>query len=352
MKNIYLQIPENQPAHSWLALATVIWTEGSTPQKPGSSALFGSDGLLSGTIGGGSVEERVQKFVQTRIYSKESGLFTFDLNNDISHTEAPICGGKMNVLVDAAPAVHLEVFEQLRQSFLDGMPGILITKVSPKNDRCVNIIRFWFCGNEQGNIPATLKQNIGKEIQALLSKGRKAKYTKIHLSHEGEMVLLEPLFPPDRLVIAGAGHIGKALAHLGKLLDFEVTVIDDREEYANPGNLSEADNIVLDDISNAFQTLKKTPDTYIVIVTRGHKSDADALKFCIGSGIAYIGMIGSAKKIAEMKKKFLAEGWSSPEQWKEIHAPVGLKINSISVQEIAISIAAQLIQVRNSSLSR
>ena len=351
MKNIYLQILENQAVHSPLALATVTGTEGSTPQKPGSSAFFGSDGLLSGTIGGGAVEDKIQKIVQTRIQSKESGLFTFELDYDISHTEEPICGGKMSVLVDASPELHQKVFEQIKQSLIEGKPGILVTKISPKNDRLVNIMRYWFSENEQENIPPDLKLEIEKGARNLLAKGRKGKYTELQLSHKGGVVLFEPLFPPDRLVIAGAGHIGKALSHLGKLLDFEVTVVDDREEYANLNNLPDADWIVVDDIGKTIQELKKTPDTYVVIVTRGHQNDADALKYCIGSGIAYIGMIGSAKKVAKMKKKFLAEGWSSPQQWKEIHAPVGLKINSQLVQEIAVSIAAQLVQVRNRSLS-
>ena len=338
MKNIYLQILENQPAHTPLVLATVTRTAGSTPQKPGSSALFVQDGLLSGTIGGGAVEEKVQRIVQTVIHSKESGHFSFELDHDISNTEESICGGKMSVLVDATP------------SLLEGKPGILVTKVSRKDGQCVGIMRYWISSNEQENIPHDLKQDIEKEIRALLGKGRKGMYTEIPRSRESEIVFLEAVFPPPRLVIVGAGHIGKALAHLGKLLDFEITVIDDREEYANFKNIPDADRIVVDDIGKFFQGLKLTPDTYVVIVTRGHKSDADALKCCIGSGIAYIGMIGSAKKVAEMRRKFIGEGWSSPEQWKEIHAPVGLQINSQSVQEIAISIAAQLVQVRNISL--
>jgi len=352
MKNIYLQILENQAIHSLMALATVSRTEGSTPQKPGCSALFGRDGILSGTIGGGAVEDKIQKIVQTHIQSKESGLFTFELDYDISHTEEPICGGKMSVLVDAAPELHQKVFEQVKQSLLEGIPGILITKVSPKNERCVNIMRYWFSSIEQENIPIELKVEIENGLRNLLAEGRKGKYTEIHLSREGEVVLLEPLFPPDRLVIAGAGHIGKALAHLGILLDFEVTVVDDREEYANLKNLPDADWIVVDDIGKTFQELKKTSDTYVVIVTRGHKNDADALKYCICSGVAYIGMIGSAKKVVEMQRKFIEEGWATPQQWQKIHAPIGLPINSQSVQEIAVSIAAQLVQVRNQSLSR
>ena len=87
-------------------------------------------------------------------------------------------------------------------------------------------------------------------------------------------------------------------------------------------------------------------DTYVVIVTRGHQHDADALRACITSGAAYIGMIGSRHKIALMRDRFLEQGWATPDQWDRVFTPIGLEIGSRSVEEIAISIAAQLVQER------
>jgi xanthine dehydrogenase accessory factor len=86
-----------------------------------------------------------------------------------------------------------------------------------------------------------------------------------------------------------------------------------------------------------------------VIVTRGHKDDAEALRQCIGADIAFTGMIGSSKKISAMKSDFIKNGWSTPGQWDKIHTPVGIDIKSITVEEIAVSIAAQLILVRNTN---
>jgi xanthine dehydrogenase accessory factor len=149
-------------------------------------------------------------------------------------------------------------------------------------------------------------------------------------------------------LITGAGHIGKALAHLVNLLDFEVTVIDDRPEFANEMNIPDADHILTGNFDNIIRESAITGNTYIVIVTRGHKNDADALKCCIGSPASYIGMIGSKRKIALMREKFLQHGWATKQQWDRIHAPVGIDINSRTVQEIAVSIAAELIRVRNS----
>ena len=131
------------------------------------------------------------------------------------------------------------------------------------------------------------------------------------------------------------------------MLDFEITVIDDRPEFANPENIPFANHIVVDDIGKAISRIDKSRDTFIVIVTRGHKDDGDALRACIDSDAAYIGMIGSKSKVALKRMEFIEKGWATPEQWDKIHAPVGVDIRSKTVEEIAVSIAAQLIQVKN-----
>jgi xanthine dehydrogenase accessory factor len=150
-----------------------------------------------------------------------------------------------------------------------------------------------------------------------------------------------------RLIIAGGGHIGQALAHLASLLEFEVTVVDDRSDFANENHIPDADHLVVKDIGSAMSEMVYGPDTYVVIVTRGHRQDGEALKACIGSDAAYIGMIGSVHKVGVMKKQFINEQWASKEQWASLHTPIGLEIGSQTVQEIAISIAAQLVEVRN-----
>lgn len=349
MKNIYLQILEHRQDNKPLALVTVTGTSGSTPRKSGSSALFGQTGLLSGTIGGGIVEKKVQLIAQTAIQQKSSGLFHFELDKDMSFKDEAICGGHMNILVDADPFLHQAVFERIRFSLNEGIPGVLITVVKKLHDQNVEINRFWDTGKGNGNESYHGLQHIDAKIKSMLSEGNTGDYFELPCAGNTQdfCIFMELIHPPSQLVIAGAGHIGKALAHLGKLLDFEVTVIDERAEFANSTNISEADNFVVDDPGHAIGQFNKTNNTYIVIATHGHKGDADALRNSIGSDAAYVGMIGSAKKVALIRKKSLDEGWATSEQWEKIHAPVGLPIHSESVQEIAVSIAAQLIMIRN-----
>jgi xanthine dehydrogenase accessory factor len=314
--------------------------------------LFDTEGLVTGTVGGGILEGKVHQIAKDALISKTSGIYNFDLDKDISHEEDAICGGTASVLVDSTPNDHRSVFEQIKKSLGSRIPGVLITIVKSSLDNKVTISRYWMTENGSYLLPQQFINKVETEVKNLLLKGDTDNYKELRLTLPGEerpvLLFLEPLFPMAHLVIAGAGHIGKALAIIGRMLDFEITVIDDRAEYANSKNIPDADKIIVDDIGDAMEKIKKTNDTYVVIVTRGHRDDAKALKPCFNTDLAYVGMIGSRNKISLMQKKFIKNGWATKRQWNEINAPVGLEIKSKTVVEIAISIAAQLVLIRNS----
>jgi xanthine dehydrogenase accessory factor len=351
MNNIYLSIPGKTAGSDNLTIATVIETHGSTPQKHGRSALFGPSGLVAGTIGGGVLEGRVQLIAKESSKTKESGIYHFDLDHDISFRQDAICGGEATILLDASPEDHNAIFEQIKESLQNRISGVLVTIVKEAGETDVKIARYWVASLKENNLPRQYTALLSTDFNKLLSSSDHDDFIKHELTtgtgEKNLLAFLEPLFPSFQLVIAGAGHIGKALAHLGKLLDFEVTVIDDREEYANKSNIPDADYVVVNDIGKALRDLRKGPDMYIVIVTRGHDDDAKALKPCINSQAAYLGMIGSKSKIAKMHSHFVQNEWATEEQWSAIHAPIGLEINSKTVEEIAISIAAELVLERN-----
>lgn len=352
MRNIYQEIPDRLSIDSQLVLATVTRTRGSTPQKSGSSALFAPNGLVAGTVGGGIVEGKIRKLADEAAFSKHSGHYHFNLSNDISKTEEAICGGQISVLVDANLRDSFSVFSQLKQSLSEKIPGVMITIVTNITDATVSVNRNWMTEFNAPPLPHETLDRIKPEVIRLISEKNPSSFIEMEIGNKGEeqsaLCFLQPFFPPDQLIIAGAGHIGRALAHLGNLLDFEVTVIDDRPEFANSGNIPDADHIIVKDIGKAMDEIEKGDNTYIVIVTRGHKDDASALLPVIGSNLAYTGMIGSKNKISAMKTSFIERGLATYAQWDKIHAPVGLAIKSQTVEEIAISIAAELVMVRNS----
>ncbi len=352
MKHIYLRLHEEEKKGTPLVLATVTSTIGSTPQKPGSSALIGPHGLLAGTVGGGIVEGKVLELAALALASGKSGHYTFDLAHEISDQSEAICGGKITVLVDANVKNSQIAFQKIGTSLAEKKPGVLITMVTRFTEDNVLINRYWMTTDDIPALPEDFLKVIEPEVRRIINSGNHTSYRQLELSVKNEepssLFFLEPVFPPEQLVIAGAGHIGSALAHLGSMLNFEVTVIDDRGEYANFANIPDADHIIVSDIGNAVSEIPGNEKTYIVIVTRGHKDDASALRQVIGQPLAYIGMIGSKKKIAAMRSDFIEKGLATADQWKKIHAPVGLDIKSQTVEEIAISIAAQLVLVRNS----
>ncbi|MDO8951448.1 MAG: XdhC family protein [Draconibacterium sp.] len=349
-KRIYLQLLDFIRNNKPCVLATVTSTQGSTPQKPGSSAIFDKRGLLAGTVGGGSVELAIGKITAETVHSKKSGYYGFNLNNDITDLEASICGGGMNILVDAEPEKHIKIFESMKDSEEKRVHGVLVSLCGSGSSECAMVVRFWITEENLENVSAKIPEEVILAATEMLTNRNPDEFREIVLQESKEEVklaFLESIIPQPQLIIAGAGHVGKALSHLGKLLDFEVIVWDDRPEYANKANLPDADKILSGSLDESIGNINANRDTFIVIVTRGHKKDADVLRKFIFSNAGYIGMIGSRRKIVQVRDSFLKNGWATESQWNKIHTPIGLEIGSKTVQEIALSIAAQLVQVRN-----
>jgi xanthine dehydrogenase accessory factor len=352
MKNIYVRLLEGLTEQKHLVLATIVATKGSTPQVPGASALFSSEGLLEGTLGGGLLEADAQRKALKTLKKKASLLSEFSLKGDMSSEEGAICGGEVKILIDASPEVHRNTFQALSQSLIKREPGVLATFINRISEEKLSLSRRWKERKEKFVAdPGEHLSFFKKEIRKAFLEGKpfllKIKKEIFPEKAKERFLFLEPIFPLPQLVIAGAGHIGQAVTHLGSLLNFEVAVIDDRPEFANKERLPDADHIIVDEIGNAIQNFPISSDTYLVIVTRGHKHDGAALRQCISSEVAYIGMIGSIRKIKLMRKKFLEEGWATSRQFDRVCAPIGIDIQSKTVEEIAISIAAQLVLVRS-----
>lgn len=343
-KNSYLELLALIKKKRPTALGTIIEASGSTPQTEGASALFSSEGLMCGTIGGGIVEAEVQRKALRAMERKKSRLLTFNLAHDASQEKGAICGGRLRILLETQLEKNEAAFRALLQSLRRRKPGVLATLIrEDPSTRSLDIHRLWTGPDIQSkDLWKTAFSGFEGEIRlAFLDR-------KPYLSHQKPgMLYLEPHFPLPRLLIAGAGHIGQAVAHLGELLDFEVIVIDDRPEYACRERLPSADRIIVSDIGEAVRRFPISFDTYIVIVTRGHARDEEALRACIKRQAGYVGMIGSRRKAGLLREKFLGRGWAAPADFDRIHSPIGISLNSQTVQEIAVSIAAELVSVRS-----
>jgi xanthine dehydrogenase accessory factor len=338
MTIIYLNLAARIRKKEPIALAVILEARGSAPQGAGVAALFSPRKLVAGTVGGGSLEAYVSRTAGEALRKGEPRVVSYALKGAAVEGEEPICGGDVRVLVDPRPQRDRRAFFGLADSLGRGDRGVLSTSIVAKRNGKIVLTREW--------IPVKSCSSPDREIAAALADGRPrlvgARPVGTPREAREDERFLEPCFPPARLVIAGAGHIGRAVAHFGRLLDFDVTVIDDRREFANRKNLPDADHIVCRDIGPALTDTPLDGNTYVVVVTRGHQKDTEALRACINSEAGYIGLIGSRSKIALERREFIVRKWATA----KVHTPIGLPIRSKTVQEIAVSIAAELVLAR------
>ena len=212
-------------------------------------------------------------------------------------------------------------------------------------------------GRTVGTIGGGCYENdaLGKAREALLS--RKPKLVKYDLTDDfaqesglicgGQMtVYIEPVEPAPQLYIIGAGHVGHELATAAKRVGFGIHVLDDREKFANRERFPEADEIIVESIPDWLHKSEIPPSAYVVVVTRGHTHDLDAMRALAARDLRYVGLIGSRAKVKKIYDELVGEGMPI-ECLQRVHAPIGLDIGAITPAEIAVSILAELIAIRH-----
>jgi xanthine dehydrogenase accessory factor len=278
-----------------VALCTVVRTKGSAPQDRGAAMLVLRDGNSMGTLGGGCVEAEVRIRAQRLMSANQNQLLSFRLDQDFGWDDGLVCGGTMDVAI---------------QVFSSGQSVLPIQRV------LVDLA---------ANHPALLRIEVPDEF----------------LNPASFDIEIPPM---PTLLIAGAGHVGRALALVARQIDFNVVVVDDRADCLTPSNFPGA-RCILGEIEAELSRFDVNPWTYVVIVTRGHRHDAQALAALIHSPAAYVGLIGSKRKIHRIFTELRQQGVPS-ERLASVHAPIGLEIAAVTPAEIAVSIAAELIAVR------
>jgi xanthine dehydrogenase accessory factor len=158
-------------------------------------------------------------------------------------------------------------------------------------------------------------------------------------------IFIEPILPPALLYVFGAGHVANSLYKTARNAGFDVTVVDDRESYANRDRFPDAKEIVAEDFDQAMAKLTPAEASFIVIVTRGHRDDMRVLRWAVQTSARYIGMIGSKRKTITIFRELVKEGLAES-LFERVHSPVGFDIGAITPEEIAVAITAELIAVR------
>jgi xanthine dehydrogenase accessory factor len=252
-----------------------------------------------------------------------------------------------------------DLFDEVQKLKSEGKKGALATIIgakgsTPREVGAKMLIR------EDGTLLGTIGGGcLEAEVwQAAMNIIKEQKPRTIHFdltgkqAEEGGMICggvmdiyIEPILPAERVFVFGGGHISLFVAKMAKMAGFEVAVIDDRPQFANPERFPEADEILAEEFFLALPKLKVNSSSYLVIVTRGHAYDQEVLEWAVGTKARYIGMIGSRRKIQTVYDNLQAKGISR-EKLEPVHAPIGLDIGALTPEEIAVAIVAEMIQER------
>jgi xanthine dehydrogenase accessory factor len=252
-----------------------------------------------------------------------------------------------------------DIYEEIVALRSKGTPAALATIIArkgatPRKDSTKMLI--YADGRQLGTIGGgSIEAEVCREAVQILETG-KPKLLTLDLSAVdpeesalvcgGSMdVYVEPVLPDPTLFIFGAGHVSKAIAEVARMIGFKVAVIDDRPKYANPERFPNADAFYVDAWESSLQKIHVSEMSYLFIATRSHQLDLTCLRFAVQSPAKYIGMLGSNKKNKTLLELLEKEG-IDPSKFDRVSVPVGLDIGSETPEEIAVSIAAELIAIR------
>jgi xanthine dehydrogenase accessory factor len=276
-------------------LAVIVGKSGSGPQVPGAKSLFFADGRIVGTIGGGCLEMECRRIALEALSTGKHLVREFKLDDDFGWDDGLICGGRVQVLL----------LPQCCGAKGDG--DCIVYDLVSGSVRC------------------------GDHIDAL-KRGRPIR--------EGNL-FIEPVDVRHRLFVFGAGHVGARVAEYAARVGFRVSVIDDRAELT-----LDQGGVVADPESYA-KSLETTEADFVCLVTRGHRNDSKALRNLVSKPNAYLGMIGSRRKREVVRKAMVEEGVCTIEQFDRVSSPMGVDIGAETVDEIALSIVAEMVKVRS-----
>ena len=331
-----------------VALCTILQLVGSGPRSAGAKLLLRDSGDPAGTVGGGLLEARATAWCREILATGGAVCRPFVLTDAEAGGDGMTCGGRMEVLVERLEGNRGEVadfFAQVRSLLVAGGQGCLVVGLR-RDSHAVVTARALVKG---GRLVAALPAEGCPIPEEILQTFPHAPV----LIECGEIrYFLEPLAPPVTMIICGAGHIAAQLVPLCSPLGFRTVVVDDRAEFVNPTRFPLANQLVVaPSLDRALDGLDLGPDTYVVVVTRGHVGDLAVVRQALRGQPGYIGMVGSQRKRKTVFEALARDGCSS-DDLSRVVCPIGVPIEAETPEEIAISIVAQLIATRAARFSK
>jgi xanthine dehydrogenase accessory factor len=352
MKEVFENALEELSSNNEFVVASVVKTSGSTPQKPGSKLLVRKDGTTVGTLGGGCVEGDIWFAAKEILVNGDNAKYQdYILNEDLAASDGLVCGGTMYFLIDPyrseSSDLNKQILSEVTKAYSGEFSMVLATIVNSADESKIGqkiIIKE--SGELIGNLSdEKLITRIVQEAPKLISFG-----SSIHIEEESTQLFVEGITTEPAVLVAGGGHVGKAIAPIASNSGFKVWIVDDREDFANEERFPEAEKIVNGNFEKAFDELPIRKNTFIVIATRGHNFDDVVLENALKTEAKYVALLGSKRKAILIYESLLRKGIPE-ERLKEVRSPAGLSIGARTPNEIAVSIVAEMIGFRNSASS-
>ena len=330
MKSLFNAIGQHLDQQQDCMLVTIIAGSGSTPRGAGAKMAVFADGTSIGTIGGGALEYKAQQMARESLQTKQTYTTEFKLHPNQVADLGMVCGGDVEVYfqyLDNRVRETAQLLHQILQALDQNADSWLITQIT-----------------DAGNWAQQTQLADRKLLSQMGFPSSLTNKTAI-VTYEGRNYYAEPLQTAGRVYMFGGGHISKSLVPVLYPLGFRCVVLDDKAEFADKARFPLAEETIQASFSDFSQAVQITPADYIIIMTRGHANDYDVLVQALKTEACYIGLIGSRRKLDTTREKLLAAGFTD-DDFNRVHAPIGLTIKAVTPEEIAISIAGELILVR------
>ena len=320
MRDVLETLERWAQAGTRVATATVVATERSAPREPGAVLAVDADGTVVGSVTGGCVEPAVYGEAREVLAGEGPRLKTYGIADEEAFEVGLPCGGTVHIFVDTLdPALVAPLAEAVREE----RPIALETRIS---------------GEQIG-----AKRLVGPEDDGPAADLLARAETGIVETPEGQL-FVSSFAPRPNMYVFGAVDHAAALASIGRFLGYRVTVCDARARFVTRERFPDVDELVVEWPDRFLQEAPVDERTAICILTHDHKFDVPALKVALETRAGYIGAMGSRRTNADRAERLRAEGVTD-EEMARIHAPIGLKIGSRSPQEVAVAIAAEIVQV-------
>lgn len=306
-----------------VVLCSILASSGSSPRGAGARMAVFADGHTLGTVGGGAVEYMAAQRAMGCLCTNTPELKSYDLRPDEVESVGMICGGRVTV--------YSQVF-------------------TPDMDAEIAVLRRWrsvLGGEKDAWLLMELSGERVQRFEVLTSEeipDDRRKYFAAKAVWRDDLYV-EPICRAGKVYLFGGGHVGKALVPVLAMVGFPVVVFDNRAELAKAENYPAARAVICGDFGNIYEKVTLTENDYAVIMTPGHRADFEILAQVLRSDASYIGCIGSKHKVAKTRELLFARGFADADIAR-IHSPIGLPILAETPEEIAISIAAEMIEHR------